>query len=69
MGLGKTVEKISLITLHKRPKEGSINIFDIYQRDVQRTAATLIITPLHSSEWISEINRHAPHLEFCIMRA
>lgn len=64
MGLGKTVEMIALITLHKRPNDGTTNIFDHFTgRDVQKTAATLIITPPSIlQQWISEINRHAPHL-------
>lgn len=64
MGLGKTVEMISLITLHKRPKNGPANTFDHFTgREVQNTSATLIITPPSIlNQWISEINRHAPHL-------
>jgi E3 ubiquitin-protein ligase SHPRH len=46
MGLGKTVEMISLVTLHKRPKDGPSTIFDLFTgRGVQKTSATLIITP------------------------
>lgn len=46
MGLGKTVEMISLVTLHKRPKDGPPIIFDHFTgREVQKTSATLIITP------------------------
>jgi E3 ubiquitin-protein ligase SHPRH len=65
MGLGKTVEMISLITLHRRSRDGPTSIFDHFTgRDVQKTAATLIITPPSIlQQWISEINRHAPHLK------
>jgi E3 ubiquitin-protein ligase SHPRH len=46
MGLGKTVEMIALVTLHKRPKDGPPTIFDHFTgREVQKTSATLIITP------------------------
>jgi E3 ubiquitin-protein ligase SHPRH len=64
MGLGKTVEMISLITLHKRPTIGVTSVFDTFTgREVEKTAATLIIAPPSIvPQWISEINRHAPHL-------
>ncbi|PMD34610.1 putative SNF2 family helicase/ATPase [Hyaloscypha variabilis F] len=64
MGLGKTVEMISLITLHKRPTDGVTSVFDTFTgREVEKTAATLIIAPPSIvPQWISEINRHAPHL-------
>jgi hypothetical protein len=46
MGLGKTVEMISLVTLHKRPKDGPPTVFDHFSgKEVQKTSATLIITP------------------------
>jgi len=65
MGLGKTVEMISLITLHKRSKDGSANIFDQFTNQyVQPTGATLVITPPSIlQQWISEVKRHAPHLK------
>jgi E3 ubiquitin-protein ligase SHPRH len=65
MGLGKTVEMISLITLHKRPKEPATQIFDPFTAEsVRPTAATLIIAPPSIlPQWISEVNKHAPHLK------
>jgi E3 ubiquitin-protein ligase SHPRH len=65
MGLGKTVEMISLITLHTRPQDGSLDIFDYFtNRHVKKTGASLIIAPpFLQKQWISEINRHAPHLK------
>jgi E3 ubiquitin-protein ligase SHPRH len=45
MGLGKTVEMIALMTLHKRSAAGSV-LFDAYtEEDLQPTCATLIISP------------------------
>ncbi|KAG9234179.1 SNF2 family N-terminal domain-containing protein [Amylocarpus encephaloides] len=65
MGLGKTVEMLSLIALNKRSREPSGPIYDIFSdTNVRPTAATLIIAPQAISvQWISEINKHAPHLK------
>ncbi|KAI1824665.1 SNF2 family N-terminal domain-containing protein [Xylaria intraflava] len=63
MGLGKTVEMISLVLAHKRgpylPTE-----FDAYtNREVRPSGTTLIITPSTlKSQWISEFKKHAPGL-------
>ncbi|RDL41323.1 p-loop containing nucleoside triphosphate hydrolase [Venustampulla echinocandica] len=65
MGLGKTVEMISLISLHRRPKEHNDVVYDLFTgQNVRLTSATLIIAPPSISlQWISEINKHAPHLK------
>ncbi|KAK0109573.1 hypothetical protein ONS95_002259 [Cadophora gregata] len=64
MGLGKTVEMISLISLHKRPQEQA-QVYDIITaQNIRPTGATLIITPPSIlRQWISEINRHGPSLK------
>ncbi|EHK99867.1 putative Uncharacterized ATP-dependent helicase [Glarea lozoyensis 74030] len=64
MGLGKTVEMVSLITLNRRSKEERGQAFDVFTgTQVRQTAATLIIAPpAISQQWVSEINKHAPHL-------
>jgi E3 ubiquitin-protein ligase SHPRH len=64
MGLGKTVEMVSLVTLNRRSKEERGQVFDVFTgTHVRQTAATLIIAPpAISQQWISEINKHAPHL-------
>ncbi|KAK3997482.1 putative ATP-dependent helicase IRC20 [Cladorrhinum sp. PSN332] len=63
MGLGKTLEIISLILLHKRP-ETSLMIFDPFLgRELLSTSATLIVAPSTLLEqWLSELKRHAPAL-------
>lgn len=64
MGLGKSVELISLMCLNKRDivKE---DVYDPYlAKTVKASGATLIITPPAILEqWISEVNKHAPHLK------
>ncbi|KAL3428315.1 SNF2 family domain-containing protein [Phlyctema vagabunda] len=64
MGLGKTLEMISLITLHKRPPDQQSMVWDrALEEQVRQTAATLIITPpVILQQWLDEINRHAPTL-------
>lgn len=65
MGLGKTVEIISLISLHKRnPDDLEQDIFDTFTGTIVRpTASTLIIAPPSIlQQWMTEINKHAPDL-------
>lgn len=64
MGLGKSVELISLICLNKRDitKE---DVYDPYlAKTVKASGATLIITPpAILGQWITEVNKHAPQLK------
>ncbi|KAK0636215.1 SNF2 family N-terminal domain-containing protein [Bombardia bombarda] len=64
MGLGKTLEIISLILLHRRP-EGPPMVFDQHRgKQLLATWATLIITPASLlDQWLSELRRHAPELK------
>ncbi|TVY94101.1 putative ATP-dependent helicase [Lachnellula willkommii] len=64
MGLGKTVEMISLITLNKRSKQLESSVFDTFTgQNVRPTSSTLIIAPpAIALQWISEIGKHAPYL-------
>ena len=64
MGLGKTLEIISLILLHRRP-EGPQMVTDTFLRkDLLATRATLIVTPSTLLEqWLEEFSRHAPKLK------
>jgi E3 ubiquitin-protein ligase SHPRH len=64
MGLGKTLEIISLVTLHRRTFQ-SATVFDVFIGDnVRPTSSTLIISPPSIlQQWLSEISRHAPHLK------
>ncbi|KAK4458873.1 putative ATP-dependent helicase IRC20 [Cladorrhinum samala] len=63
MGLGKTLEIISLILLHKR-RETSVMVFDPFLgRELLSTSATLIVAPSTLlDQWMSELRRHAPGL-------
>jgi E3 ubiquitin-protein ligase SHPRH len=64
MGLGKSVELISLMCLNKRDVTTE-DVHDPYlDKMVKASGATLIITPPAILEqWRTEINRHAPHLK------
>jgi E3 ubiquitin-protein ligase SHPRH len=64
MGLGKTLEVISLILLHQRPEEPEL-VFDQYLgRHIRPTKGTLIVTPSSlCDQWLSELARHAPGLK------
>ncbi|KAL1902714.1 hypothetical protein Sste5346_001157 [Sporothrix stenoceras] len=70
MGLGKTVEIISLILLHPRPEDQMKA--EAPKRNGQLpplrpTGATLVIAPpALKNQWISEINQHAPHLRIMV---
>lgn len=64
MGLGKTVELISLISLHRRTQAPIQFVDDYTGTEVTSCNATLIITPPTILEqWKSEIARHAPDLK------
>ncbi|CAK7233063.1 hypothetical protein SBRCBS47491_008480 [Sporothrix bragantina] len=63
MGLGKTVEIISLILLHPR----AASLADEKLEGLRSTGATLIVAPpALKNQWISEIKQHAPHLRVMI---
>ncbi|TEA19088.1 putative ATP-dependent helicase [Colletotrichum sidae] len=64
MGLGKTLEVIGLVALHRR--EPSLERTTVIEKgeELLGTGATLIVTPDSLREqWVSEIQRHAPHLK------
>ncbi|RYP12581.1 hypothetical protein DL767_011239 [Monosporascus sp. MG133] len=67
MGLGKTVETISLILMHKRPRTPS-TVFDHYTAQIVRpSSATLIVTPATlRRQWVSEFAKHAPNLRVMV---
>lgn len=75
MGLGKTVEMISLILLHRRPPVPPMspaaasagNASSSTTQLPRPIGATLIVTPpALRSQWISELSRHAPDLRVMV---
>ncbi|TRX95366.1 hypothetical protein FHL15_003697 [Xylaria flabelliformis] len=63
MGLGKTVEIISLILTHKRDTYPDTEIDTHTNKVVHPTGATLIVTPdTLQNQWVSEFKKHAPDL-------
>ncbi|KAH8167699.1 hypothetical protein CIB48_g516 [Xylaria polymorpha] len=63
MGLGKTVEIISLILTHKRDHYPATELDTHSNKVVHPTGATLIVTPdTLQNQWISEFKKHAPGL-------
>ncbi|KAK1989431.1 SNF2 family domain-containing protein [Colletotrichum cereale] len=63
MGLGKTLEIIGLIALHRRPPtENTVHTKE--GEELLATGATLIVTPDSlKQQWMEELERHAPHLQ------
>jgi len=67
MGLGKTVEIIDLICLHKRGLDTGRILASTSPGEIKPTNATLIITPNSLiQQWKKELKKHAPHLEVTI---
>ncbi|KAG6038333.1 hypothetical protein E4U41_004326 [Claviceps citrina] len=66
MGLGKTLEVLGLILLHRRtkaPPEREQERDGCGQEELVRTGATLIVTPESlRQQWMAEIAHHAPSL-------
>ncbi|KAI9655681.1 MAG: hypothetical protein M1831_004833 [Alyxoria varia] len=67
MGLGKTVELISLICINRRVEETNAPSEKPSDPNLKKSSATLIITPSNIlQQWQSELAHHAPHLKvFC----
>ena len=65
MGLGKTVELMALLSLHRRPELMPEKVVDADSgTDLTPSRATLIITPASIlQQWKSELSRHAPALK------
>ncbi|KAI5481086.1 SNF4 family helicase/atpase [Pseudohyphozyma bogoriensis] len=65
MGLGKTVEVLSLILLHRQPERNLLPAYysPLVDSEVQPAGLTLIIAPSAIVEqWATEIKKHAPGL-------
>ncbi|KAI1138986.1 hypothetical protein F5Y05DRAFT_383223 [Hypoxylon sp. FL0543] len=63
MGLGKTVEVISLISTHTRKNHPGSSSGVIQEPEPRPSGATLIVTPpTLRDQWIAEFAKHAPDL-------
>lgn len=63
MGLGKTLEIIGLVLLHRRILERETPFVHVYGEDLMRSGATLIVCPESlRQQWLEELERHAPQL-------
>ncbi|KAI1647251.1 SNF2 family N-terminal domain-containing protein [Daldinia loculata] len=61
MGLGKTVETIALICMHRR--DNLPHLDSNTAQNERPSGATLIVTPTTlKNQWVSEFKKHAPHL-------
>lgn len=64
MGLGKTVEMIGLMCLHR---QAPLSVTDQSSTGLPRTPATLVITPpVLSQQWKQEMETLAPALKVCV---
>ncbi len=63
MGLGKTVEMIALITLHKRPRNVFGTSVTSPEEHLPRSETLIITPPSILPQWISELQRHSPTLK------
>ncbi|RNJ53993.1 hypothetical protein D7B24_001018 [Verticillium nonalfalfae] len=63
MGLGKTLEIIGLILLHRRQPANEDSYLHFNNERLVKSGATLIVCPESlRQQWMDELERHAPHL-------
>ncbi|CRK01451.1 hypothetical protein BN1723_008762 [Verticillium longisporum] len=63
MGLGKTLEIIGLILLHRRQPADEDSYLHANNERLLKSGATLIVCPESlRQQWMDELERHAPHL-------
>lgn len=69
MGLGKTVELVSLLSLHPQPPGPDADFDSYLGEQVKTTPATLIVAPSSlKNQWLSELQKHAPGLRVMLYR-